>query len=189
MKIKNDNNDVILEHFQNKAKSVVKEQQVLNEVGIVWKERFRKAGRSLKYPLSIIAGGKVGLNTAAIGVGATRQGLAGMEYSKQGQKIGAGIGGAMTGVAATVMASLATVVAFKLMQYFEKCNRQCGTGSSDEKEACRTACRIKSLKAIIAEAKMELGRCDRSKNPEKCKKTLTKFINRYEEKLSDLTVQ
>lgn len=97
----------------------------------------------------------------------------------------AGIAGFMTPIGFGVPLGMAVLYLYRRQN--DACRKKC-SNEADSK-VCYNKCSIDVANKIIATLKSELGKCGKTKKPEKCKKRITAEINKWEKKIQKLRMK
>lgn len=70
----------------------------------------------------------------------------------------------------------------------DPCNKKCMSLTSPraEKKICKLDCQIRAIKAILRDIQAQHGKCNKTKNPKACERSLTVQEIKWEKKLQDL---
>jgi hypothetical protein len=122
------------------------------------------------------------LNEAKVKVGLT--GASPSQYWKQfyGQKLNVPTSNTTKAVGAAVVVALIVTGAYQVYKhYMSKAARSCK--GSDNKKACMAKFKSDAVKAQIKAMNSKMGACAKSKNPEKCRKSVTNKIAKLKSKI------
>jgi len=92
----------------------------------------------------------------------------------------AAIAGGMLGIGAP----LSMAIYYLYRRYNDVCIKKCS--STGDTKTCYSKCAIDVATKIISNLKSELGKCSKTKDPEKCKNKIIKEIKKWENKIQKL---
>jgi len=132
---------------------------------------------------------------AGIGAGSVYVGKQARNIAKLGSKITpksdvsmksyySSISKAGSGYMAAGAVTLAAVAYFLYKRLNDPCKKQCK--SDKNKQLCYYQCAENAAKKVLMNLKSELGKCGKTKNPDKCKKKITKEIQKWQGKVVDM---
>ena len=144
-----------------------------------------KIAKAASLGFAAIAGG-IGVITTGSGATAVATGKI---MSKTADPFAKQVGKTMmkpgyTAIATGIGISVATIAYFLYKRLNDPCRQKCK--SDKNKQLCYYQCAENAAKKVLMNLKSELGKCGKTKNPDKCKKKITKEIKKWQVKVEGM---